>query len=164
MGDARAADRDDAVCNAMGVPVGSAWNGLRAGNALAVGVGRAAAPSAWPGEPVAPAPRPVTGSPQSAVVMGRAGSAAGLPVRAVALDDHGDVIGADAMKCKRVARRRSLLSLTACQAERCRAVVPTLRVMAEFCSVSVPPDTERTRETVRTDEKRMCRSANPPGE
>jgi hypothetical protein len=30
--------------------------------------------------------------------MGRAGGAAGLPVRAVALDDGGDVLGADAMK------------------------------------------------------------------
>jgi hypothetical protein len=30
--------------------------------------------------------------------MGRAGGAAGLPVLAVALDDGGDVVGADAMK------------------------------------------------------------------
>jgi hypothetical protein len=30
--------------------------------------------------------------------MGRAGGAAGLPVAAVALDDGGDVLGADAMK------------------------------------------------------------------
>jgi hypothetical protein len=30
--------------------------------------------------------------------MGRAGGAAGLPVLAVALDDGGDVLGADAMK------------------------------------------------------------------
>jgi hypothetical protein len=64
-----------------------------------MGVGRAfAAPSAWPGEPVVPTPGRVTGSPRSAVVMGRLGGAAGLPVRAVALDDGGDVLGADAMK------------------------------------------------------------------
>jgi hypothetical protein len=52
------------------------------------------------GEPVVPYPRSprTTGSPRSAGVMGRAGGAAGLPAVAVALDDGGDIFGADAMK------------------------------------------------------------------
>jgi hypothetical protein len=43
-------------------------------------------------------PQRATGSPRSAAVTGRAGGAAGLPVQAVALDDGGDVLGADAMQ------------------------------------------------------------------
>jgi hypothetical protein len=62
-------------------------------------VGRAVdAPPRDLGSPCGRPPRPVTGSPPSAVVMGRADGAAGLPVVAVALDDGGDVLGTDAMK------------------------------------------------------------------
>jgi hypothetical protein len=45
-----------------------------------------------------PAPGRVTGSPRSAVVMRRAGGAAGLPVREVALDNGGDVLGGHAVQ------------------------------------------------------------------
>jgi hypothetical protein len=84
----------------MGIPVGSAWDGLRAGSALAVGVGRAvAAPSAWPGEPVTGRPAPAGhGLPAICSCYGTRRRRGRFTASAVVLDDRGDLLGADAMK------------------------------------------------------------------
>jgi hypothetical protein len=86
-------------CNRSWVSVGEGYDGPRAGSALAVGVGRAGflfpLRVVWGARGSGP-PR-AAGSPPSAV-MGRAGGTAGLPVRAMALDDGSDVLSGDAVQ------------------------------------------------------------------
>jgi hypothetical protein len=82
----------------MGIPVGFAWDGLRAGARWPWRLAARLLPLRVAWRARGAAPRRVTGPPPSAVVMGRVGDAAGLPVVAVALKDGGDVLGADAMK------------------------------------------------------------------
>jgi hypothetical protein len=82
----------------MRIPIGSAQDGLRAGSALAVGLAARLMPP--PRGLRSPWRRPPDRSraPRHLQLLWDADGAAGLPVVTVALDDGGDVLGADAMK------------------------------------------------------------------